>query len=309
MRCPAHIRIGTRASNLAVAQANEVKNRLLGAFPELTQNQIEIIKIITTGDKIQNRHLADIGGKGLFTKELEEALFAGELDMAVHSLKDIPDYLPDGLQIECVLEREDPRDALISNKYKSIEEIAEGATIGTSALRRQSQLLKYRPDLKIIPIRGNVNTRLRKLDEGEVDATMLAVAGLKRLDLTNRISQAIPTDVMLPAVSQGAIGVEASIDNEHIQNMLKAINHPQSYTEVKCERAFLKTLNGSCQTPIGGYAVTDNTGMVNFKGLVTSPDGKEFHEVEYNCTAQDARETGFRAGEEMLKKASHLLNN
>lgn len=306
--CPAQIRIGTRRSKLAIAQALEVKNRLLGAFPELTQDQIILKKIETTGDKIQNRHLAEIGGKGLFTKEIEEDLKSGAIDIAVHSMKDMPDKLPDGLTIECILEREDPREAFLSNKAKTIEELPDGAVIGTSSVRRQSQLLKIRPDLKIVPFRGNVLTRLEKLDRGDVDATMLAVAGLKRLDMENRITSIVDKEDILPAIAQGAIGVECLSKNTHILRVLDAINHKRSHTCVKAERGFLTALNGSCSTPIAGLAeLSKDKETLYFKGLVASVDGKETYSVEREGKSEDAEELGLDAGKEILKKAAHLL--
>jgi len=306
-KCPARIRIGTRRSELAVAQANEIKNRLLGAFPELTQTQIELVKLQTTGDAIQDRHLAEIGGKGLFTKEIEEALFEGTIDMAVHSMKDIPDTLPDGLIIDCIVEREDASDAFISNTAKNIRDLPKGAVVGTSSVRRQSQILKIRPDLKIVPIRGNVQTRLKKLDRGDVDATLLAVAGLKRLNINERITDAIPAEDMLPAVAQGAIGVECLADNKHMIQVLEKINHGPSKTCVTAERAFLITLGGSCATPIAGLAELDKNGNLHFRGLVASTDGKEIYFTERTGKAEDAEEMGKDAGKETLKNASRLL--
>ncbi len=304
MKCPAEIKIGTRGSILAVAQAMEVKNRLLGAFPdELTQHQIKIIKITTTGDKIQDRHLAEIGGKGLFTKELEEALYSGEIDVAVHSIKDLPDTLPDGMIMECVLEREDPRDAFISNKVKTLNDLAQGAILGTSSVRRQSQLLRLRPDIKIVPFRGNVNTRLAKLDKGDVDATILAVAGLKRIDLQNRISSYIEPEIILPAVGQGAIGVECLATNIHILKVLEKINHKESEICIKTERSFLKEMGGSCATPIAGFAQITNEGKVHFRALTATVDGKLCHRAEYFSDIADAKETGFKAGKYLKDKA------
>lgn len=306
-RCPAHIRIGTRGSALAVAQAMEVKNRLLGAFPdELTQSQIEIVKIMTTGDRIQDRHLADIGGKGLFTKEIEEALFKGAIDMAVHSMKDMPDKLPPGLIIDCIIEREDPRDAFISKNAKNLMDLKKGAVVGTSSMRRQSQILKLRPDLKIVQFRGNVITRLEKLARGDVDATILAAAGLKRIGMEEKITAIIPTDVMLPAVAQGAIGVECLEQNEHILRVLDEINHEESRIQVTAEREFLKVLEGSCSTPIGGLAEL-RSGKLYFKGMVASPDGSEMHFTKKEGRPEDAEKIGREAGEEMLQKGGALL--
>lgn len=305
-RCPAIIRIGTRKSQLAIAQAMEVKNRLLGAFPELTQAQIELVTMDTTGDRIQNQPLQDIGGKGLFTKEIEEALHDGKVDIAVHSMKDMPDTLPGDMEISCILEREDPRDAFLSSKATSLMELPHGAVLGTSSVRRQAQVLKLRPDLQIVPFRGNVNTRLAKLARGEVDATLLAVAGLKRLNMASAITEEIGTDRMLPAVAQGAIGVECLTKNQHILHVLEAINHAESLTCVTAERGFLKTLGGSCATPIAGLAELQGDRLY-FRGLVASPDGREFYAVERKGAAADAEKLGTDAGAEVLKNAKELL--
>ncbi len=307
VKCPARIRIGTRKSRLAVAQAMEVKNRLLGAFPFLNQEQIELVKMETTGDRIQNRHLADIGGKGLFTKEIEEALTGGRVDIAVHSMKDMPDTLPPGMVIPCILEREDPRDAFISLRVRSLAELPQGAVLGTSSVRRQSQILKMRPDLKIVPFRGNVNTRLEKLARGEVDATLLAVAGLKRLDMAQAITEAISTEKMLPAVAQGAIGVECLESNHHILQVLAVINHPDSFTQVAAERGFLKELGGSCATPIAGLAEFTEKGTLHFQGLVASTDGAVFYRVEREGAPEDAERMGRDAGAEVKAKAGKIL--
>lgn len=305
--CPAEIRIGTRGSQLAVAQAMEVKNRLLGAFPKLHQDQIQIVKIETTGDKIQDRHLAEIGGKGLFTMEIEAALFEGSIDMAVHSMKDMPDTLPEGLIIPCTLEREDPRDALLSRENHTIATLPEGAVVGTSSLRRQSQILRARPDLNIVPFRGNIVTRKRKLDEGEVDACLLAVAGVNRIAAEEWISEEIDTDIMLPAVAQGAIGVEMCEKNEHIKVVLDHINHLPTFRCITMERAYLKELEGSCQTPIAGLAEYEDDGLIRFRGLIASPDGTEVHTVETRCSDDELEEAGIAMGKEMKAKAKTVI--
>ncbi len=298
-KLPDEIRIGTRRSKLAVTQAMEVKSRLLKAFPELGESQIEIIKIITSGDKAQNKNLAEIGGKGLFTKEIEEALFSGEIDIAVHSMKDMPDRLPDGLTIECVLEREDPRDAFISHKAATLADLPQGAVVGTSSTRRQAQLLRIRPDLKIVPFRGNVETRLQKLKNGDVDATLLAVAGLNRLDMSDKITSILDTETMLPAVAQGAIGVECRADNEDMLEILSAINHRKTYMEVRCERAFLLALNGNCTMPIAGLAEYRDDDIIHFRGLLAGPDGKEIHTTSCTSPISSAIESCSKAGEEI----------
>ena len=304
--CPAQIRIGTRGSRLAVAQANEVKNRLLGAFPELTVNQIEIIKIKTTGDRLQNENLAEIGGKGLFTKELEEALSAGTIDIAVHSMKDMPDRLPDGMVIECILEREDPREAFISKKAKTLLELPYGAVFGTSSPRRQSQALALRPDLKIVPFRGNVVTRMEKIDRGDVDATMLAVAGLKRIDMGDRITSIMEVEEILPAIAQGAIGIECLEENKHILRVLEKINHQKSKIQVEAERACLIALGGSCTTPIGALAEI-NGDNIFFRAMVASMDGKIIHRAERKGKISQAKEMGGNAGKELKEKGKDFL--
>ncbi len=308
-QCPARIRIGTRKSALAVAQAIEVKNRLLGAFPDLTQEQIELVKMQTTGDQIQDRHLADIGGKGLFTKEIEEALHSGDIDIAVHSMKDMPDTLPNGMVIDCILEREDPRDAFISVNHLSIDALPKGALIGTSSVRRQAQLLKIRPDLNLIPFRGNVQTRLRKLEEGQVEATFLAVAGLKRLDMQDHITQAIDPDIMLPAVAQGAIGVECLAKNKHILEVIAHINHKKSNVRVQAERGFLKALNGSCSTPIGALCHYQEDNSIHLRGMIANLGGNEIHMVERRGNASDAEKLGLDAGEEIIRNFGYLLQD
>lgn len=304
--CPAKIRIGTRSSALALAQAREVKNRLLGAFPEVKQEQIELVPFVTTGDKIQDRNLLEIGGKGLFTKELEEALYAGEIDFAVHSMKDMPDKLPDGQIIPCILEREDHRDAFVSKKYGSIEDLPQGAVVGTSSARRQSQVLALRPDISVVPFRGNVNTRLRKLEEGQVDATFLAVAGLKRLDLGQHITQAVDDNTMIPAIAQGAIGVECLEDNTHIIQVLSKINHHASFVRVFAERSFLKAMEGSCATPLGGLAVFTGDGGLIFRGWLAKTDGSVFYRVQKEGNAGHAAAIGEDAAQEMLSLAADI---
>ncbi len=304
--CPAQIRIGTRGSPLAVAQATEVKNRLLGAFPELTQEQVTLIPIITTGDRIQNKSLAEIGGKGLFTKELEEALLADRIDFAVHSLKDMPDALPEGMAINCVLEREDPRDAFLSSASETLDFLPQGAMVGTSSTRRQAQLLMRRPDLNIVPFRGNVTTRLAKLKDGRVDATVLAVAGLKRLYLTPEIREILEPDIMLPAVGQGAICVETLQKNVHLHETLSAINHARTAICTGAERAFLKTLGGSCKTPIAGYAWLDGENL-HLKALVASPDGKKTCVTQRIGAPEDAERMGNDAGKELFRRGKSIL--
>jgi hydroxymethylbilane synthase len=297
----AMIRIGTRGSPLALAQANEVRDRLSDAHG-LPQDQITITIIKTTGDQILDRPLADIGGKGLFTKEIEDALLADEIDVAVHSMKDMQTALPDGLTIGAVLPREDVRDAFISLKYASLAELPKGAIVGTSSLRRQAQLLHGRPDLVVVGFRGNVQTRLRKLQEGVADATFLAVAGLKRLGLQDRITDAVPIEQMLPAVAQGAIGLEIRADDERTAELIAPLNDAASKLAVTTERAFLARLEGSCRTPIAGYAQIDGN-QLHFRGQVLSPDGKKGYAVSRKGSPAGALDLGLSAADDVLSKA------
>jgi len=267
------INIGTRGSPLALAQAYETRDRLIAAHPKkLNNDTVNIIIIKTTGDKITDRPLGAIGGKGLFTKEIEEDLLANKIDIAVHSMKDMPTILPEGLEISCLLPREDPRDAFFSASGKSLMELPKGAIIGTASLRRQAQILNLRPDLKITLFRGNVQTRLKKLKAGEADATLLAAAGIKRLNMTHLATQILETKTMLPAVAQGAIGIETRIGDPRLLDFLAPINCEKTTIRLAAERAFLKALDGSCRTPIAGYA-TINDKKITLKAQVLSADG------------------------------------
>ncbi len=248
------LRIGTRGSPLALVQARSVRARLVAALG-LDEEAFELIVIRTTGDAIQDRSLAEEGGKGLFTKEIEEALLDGRIDLAVHSAKDMPTVLPAGLTLAACLEREDARDVFISRKAGSIAELPQGATLGTTAPRRQAIAKRARPDLRIVPMRGNVETRLRKLDDGEVDATILALAGLKRLGLEARATKIMSAEEFVPAAGQGAIGIETRQDNTRTRELLARIDHADTSTAVACERAFLAELDGTCKTPIAGHAI------------------------------------------------------
>ena len=295
------IRIGTRGSPLALAQANQVKARLLAAHADLDDSRVAIEIIRTTGDRIRDRPLAEVGGKGLFTKEIEEALLAGAIDLAVHSMKDVETRLPDGLAITCLLEREDPRDAFLSGIAGNIDGLARGAVVGSSSLRRQAQLRRRRPDLRVVMFRGNVDTRLKKLAAGAVDATLLACAGLNRLGLADRITAVVPTEVMLPAVAQGAIGIETRIDDAVTAARLAPLNHADTATCVTVERAFLAALDGSCRTPIAALAVLD--GELRFQGQILTPDGGRSFEVERRGAAGDAVALGRDAGDELRRRA------
>ncbi|MDH5771608.1 MAG: hydroxymethylbilane synthase, partial [Rhodospirillaceae bacterium] len=263
------LRIGTRGSPLALAQAHETEAKLKAAFPELDKDgATEIVVIKTTGDKILNQALSDIGGKGLFTKEIDDAMLAGDIDIAVHSMKDVPTYLPDGIHLPCMLERHDVRDAFISNKAATLWELPQGAVVGTASLRRQSLILNRRPDLKVVTFRGNVQTRLKKLEAGEVDATMLAIAGLKRMNMENVATAIISTEEFLPAPGQGAIGITCRLDNISANDYLLGLNHEQTFIRVQAERAFLTVLDGSCRTPIAAHAWYDGDNTLRFHGQV-----------------------------------------
>jgi hydroxymethylbilane synthase len=293
------IRIGTRKSPLALAQAEEVRQKLLESRPPLT---VEIVSMSTTGDRLVDQSLTDVGGKGLFTKEIEEALQDGRVDLAVHSMKDMPTVLPDGLIIGCMLEREDPRDMLVGEGINSFSDIENGAIIGTSALRRSAQLLMKRPDLQMALLRGNVQTRLKKLEQGGMRATMLAAAGLNRLGLTDIPGMLLSIDEFLPAVAQGAIGVECRKDDAPIRDLLAPLAHAPTEIAVNCERAFLRALDGSCRTPIAGHAIIDD-GKLWFRGLIIKPDGSAHHAIEVGGKAADAQAIGENAGKELLAKA------
>lgn len=276
--------IGTRGSPLALAQAHETMGRLIHSTG-MDEDNFRIRVIKTTGDRIQDRPLGEIGGKGLFTKEIEDAMLASEIDIAVHSMKDMPVLFPDGLVLDCYLPREDVRDAFISPKYKTIAELPEGATVGTSSLRRRAQLLNRRPDLNIVEFRGNVQTRLRKLDEGVADATFLACAGLNRLGRSD-ISNPIEVNDMLPAIAQGCIGIERREDDLEMAALLATINDTLATTRLAAERALLDGLDGSCQTPIAGLAELDGDHM-RLRGQVIRPDGSEALDDDITCAAKD----------------------
>ena len=297
------MKIGTRGSPLALWQANEVKRRLHEAHPDLADGDVEIVVITTTGDRIRDRALAALGGKGLFTKEIEEALHAGEVDMAVHSMKDMPTVLPDGLEICCLLTREDPRDAFICNIAPDIAGLPEGAVVGTASLRRQAQLLWRRPDLKVVNFRGNVATRLGKLDRGEVAATFLANAGLIRLERTERITALVAPEEMLPAVAQGAVGVEIRSDDAVTRDRLSALHDRETEYAVTAERAMLAALDGSCRTPIAGLGLLEDGGQLWLRAEIVMPDGSERRVTERRGPVSDAARMGTDAGEELKRAA------
>ena len=294
------LRIGTRGSPLALWQARHVRALLMAAHG-LSESDIELSAFITSGDRITGP-LRDFGGKGLFTKEIDEALLSGAVDLAVHSMKDLPTVLPEGIVVAAVLPRADVRDAFISTKAPSLAELAPGAVVGTSSLRRAAQVRRLRPDLEVIDFRGNVETRLRKLDEGLADATLLALAGLTRLGLAAHVTSILSTEEMLPAVAQGAIGVAARDDDDETRTLLAKLNDARSATGVACERAFLARLDGSCKTPIAGLAEIDD-GVLRFRGLILAPDGSELHAIEVTGEAAHAENIGTDAGEELLVRA------
>jgi hydroxymethylbilane synthase len=299
------VKIGTRGSKLALAQAYETRQRLMDAHG-MSEDQFEIVVIKTTGDMILDRPLSEVGGKGLFTKEIEEALLDGRIDLAVHSSKDMPTVLPDGLEISTFLPREDVRDAFISNKYKTLAEMPEGAVVGTSSLRRQAMVKKLRPDLEVITYRGNVQTRLEKLEKGVADATLLACAGLRRLGEAEVITSAIEVEDFLPAVGQGAICIESRVGDDDTRSMLAAIHHAETESALLCERAFLGALDGSCRTPIAGLAKLDGD-QLSFTGLVLLPDGTEYHTIEKSGSVSDAAEIGLAAANEIRTKAGQAF--
>ena len=294
------LKIGTRGSPLALAQATEVRARLAAAHDELAEEgAVETHIIKTSGDKFLGRPLADIGGKGLFTKEIEETLIYGAIDIAVHSMKDVPTWLPDGLEIPCVLPREDPRDALIGGGLDGIEALPRGARIGTASLRRRAQLLHLRPDFEIDILRGNVATRMRKVADGEFDATLLAAAGLKRLDSAQHISALLAPEEMLPAPAQGAIGIECRSDDERSQAYLATLTHDESAVRIACERALLAALDGSCRTPIAALADLRDGGELFLRALIAKPDGTVIHRAERQGAAGDGEAMARDAGAEL----------
>lgn len=295
------LRIGTRGSPLALWQARHVETLLLEAHG-LGEMDVELKLITTSGDRIKDKPLREFGGKGLFTKEIDEALLRGEVAMAVHSMKDLETTLPEGICIAAVLPRADVRDAFISRKAGSLAELPPGAVVGTSSLRRGAQVKRLRPDLGVVNLRGNVETRLKRIEEGAADATLLAMAGLDRLGLASRATSVLSTDEMLPAVAQGAIGVTCRADDAETRTLLAPLNDRRASTAVACERAFLERLDGSCKTPIAGLAEIDE-GVLRFRGLILMPDGSEWYDVELTGESQHATRLGADAAEELLAKA------
>lgn len=293
------LKIGTRGSPLALAQAYETKERLM-KLHNLGDDAFEICVINTMGDKIQDRALSEIGGKGLFTKEIEEGLLSGQIDIAVHSMKDMPTELPKNLEISVFLEREDPRDSFISDDYSTIEDLPSGSVVGTSSLRRKAQLLAFRSDLKVIEFRGNVQTRLRKLKEKVADATFLACAGLNRL-LMQDLIKPVPIKQMLPAVAQGVIGIENTIGNKNIFDLIEPLNHKKTAIQMTVERSFLAVLDGSCRTPIGGHAIIKEE-EIFFHGEILKPDGSIVHKDVWSGPISDSKMIGETAGQILKEK-------
>lgn len=297
------VRIATRRSRLALWQAEHVAARLAALHPGLV---VSLVPIVTEGDRIQDRSLATAGGKGLFIKELENAISSGEADLAVHSMKDMPGELPRGFAIGAALERADPRDVFVSTHHASLAALPQGAVIGTSSLRRQCQLRHARPDVEIVVLRGNVETRLRKLDAGDCDATVLAAAGLERLGLGMRIREHLAPQQMLPAVGQGVIGIECAADREDILGLIRPLEHAPTRTTLEAERAFSARLGGSCQSPIAAYATLEGAAL-HLRGLVGAPDGTAIFADEISGPAQDATGLGTQLAERVLRAGAEEL--
>lgn len=287
--------IGTRGSKLALVQAHEVRDLLVAHHSHLSESNIEICVMSTQGDRVQDRNLSEIGGKGLFTEEIESALKKGAIDLAVHSLKDMPTHLPDGLELACYLEREDVRDAFLSDKATCLADLPLGAVVGTSSLRRKAQALAYRPDIKIVNFRGNVQTRLRKLDDGVADATFLAMAGLNRLNLIDKRVNPVEITELLPAVAQGAITIEVASSNKKVKDLLSPLNHAETELRVRAERTMLDILDGSCRTPIAGLATIEGDTLI-LKGRVLDEDGKNDISDEITGSIDDPEAIGRELG-------------
>jgi hydroxymethylbilane synthase len=294
-------RIGTRGSPLALAQAHETRDRLMLAHG-LPAEAFEIVVLSTKGDRVTDRPLSEIGGKGLFTAELENQLLSGELDLAVHSSKDMATRLPDGLEIMAYLPREDIRDAFVSHRAASLTALPDGAMVGTASLRRQALVRKIRPDLQVKIFRGLVDTRLRKLAEGDADATLLAFAGLKRLGKPDVATEVLDPTIFPPAPAQGAICIEARSDNDAMRKLLESVNHADTFAAVSCERAFLEVLDGSCRTPIAGYALVEGD-VIRFSGMILTPDGQTHYSIASDGNLSKAIDIGHKAGQAVRDRA------
>jgi len=297
------IRIGTRGSALALWQAEWVKSEIEKRYPGMT---VTLTKIKTTGDKILDVPLAKVGGKGLFVKEIEEAMLANEIDIAVHSMKDVPTFFPDGLHLACITKREDPRDALLSRNKVKFKDLPKGANVGTSSLRRQAQLMNVRPDFVIHQLRGNVDTRLRKLKEGQYDAIILAAAGVKRLGLAENVTEYIEPGVSLPAIGQGALGIECRVDDRELNDLIAFFNHADSRTCVTGERALLRRLEGGCQVPIACYGQMVD-GKLQLTGLVGSVDGKRIIKDSIEGAPDKAEKLGVTLAEKLLTQGADVI--
>ncbi len=297
------LRIATRKSPLALWQANHVRDALLARNPGLT---VELLTMTTQGDKILDTPLAKVGGKGLFVKELELGMLEGRADLAVHSMKDVPVEFPEGLGLGAILPREDPRDALISKKFSSIDALPQGARVGTSSLRRQCQLRARRPDLEVLDLRGNVNTRLKKLDDGQYDAILLAAAGVKRMGWEERITELLAPEQFLPAIGQGAIGIEIRSGDERVRGLVGELNDPQTAIRVAAERALNEGLQGGCQVPIAGYAEIDH-GVILLRALVGRPDGGELVQGVISGKPEDAEELGRVLADDLLSRGAREI--
>ena len=297
------LRIGTRGSQLALYQANWVREKLIEAHLGLT---VTLIKIKTTGDKIQDVPLAKMGGKGLFVKEIEEALIQKKIDLAVHSIKDVPTEFPKGLHLSVITQREDPRDVFISSDGRVLKDLPRKAKIGTSSLRRQAQLLHFRSDLELVPLRGNLDTRLKKLKTMSLDGIVLALAGVKRLGLKERITEIIPTEISLPAIGQGALGIETRLGDKEVEEQIQFLNDKDSWIAVSAERAFLKKLEGGCQVPIAAFARTVGT-TFQMDGLVGTIDGKRLVRHHLEGPIEKAESLGIELAEILLGKGAREI--
>jgi hydroxymethylbilane synthase len=297
------LRIATRSSPLALWQAEEVARQLKSIYPDL---KVSLVKLKTRGDKLLDAPLAKVGGKGLFVKELEVGILEGKADIAVHSMKDVPVEFPDGLELALIMEREDPRDAFVSNQYVSLAAMPAGSLVGTSSLRRQTQIRERYPHLRIDWLRGNVNTRLRKLDDGEYDAIILACAGLIRLGFEHRITMPLEPEECLPAIGQGAVGIEVRIDDAAVKELLAPLGHAETASRIAAERALNETLNGGCQVPIAGYAVL-NDGEIYLRGLVGEPDGSRILRAEASGKVEDAVSIGRALAEDLLSQGADQI--
>jgi hydroxymethylbilane synthase len=302
-KMPSELKIGTRGSQLALFQANWVKDQLGKAYPDLN---VTLIKIKTTGDKIQDVPLAKIGGKGLFVKEIEESLLQKKIDLAVHSIKDVPTEFPQGLHLSAITKREDPRDVFISRDGRTLKNLPAGAKIGTSSLRRQAQLLHFRNDFELIPLRGNLDTRLKKLRTMSLDGIVLALAGVRRLGLEETVTEIIPADISLPAIGQGALGIETRMDDKDVEGQIRFLNDRDSSISVTAERAFLKKLEGGCQVPLAAYArPTGKT--LHIDGLVGSIDGKRLIRHHVEGPVENAESLGIELAEILLGKGAREI--